>query len=58
MTDITMLGLVCLGLGAYCLHLQWKVKFLFKGMQAVLEGIHDDLVIVEKKNGVYYPKLK
>lgn len=28
MTDITLLGVIAAGLGAYCLYLQWRINLL------------------------------
>jgi hypothetical protein len=58
MTDVTMLGIIAAGLGLYCLHLQWKVRFIMRATQAVLGGVHDGIVKIEERDGVYYPTMK
>ena len=55
MSDIVLLGVICIGLGAYCLHLQWKYKHLLYMMQVLLEGLKNGDVEIIERNGVFFP---
>ena len=55
MSDIVLLGAICIGLGAYCLHLQWKYRHLLRMMQLLLEGLKNDDVEIIERNGVFFP---
>lgn len=53
--DIVLLGVICVGLGGYCLHLQWKYKHLLLMTQLVLEGLRNGDVEIIERNGVFFP---
>ena len=55
MNDVALLGVIATGLGAYCLHLQWKYKHLLTMTQLVLEGLKNGDVEIVERNGVFYP---
>ena len=55
MNDVVLLGAICIGLGAYCLHLQWKYRHLLRMMQLLLEGLRNGDVEIIERNGVYFP---
>ena len=55
MNDVALLGVIAAGLGAYCLHLQWKYKHLLTMTQLVLEGLKNGDVEIVERNGVFYP---
>ncbi len=58
MSDIVLLGIICLGLALYCLYLMAKLKFFMYATQMILRGIHDDIAIVVERDGKYYPEIK
>lgn len=55
MSDITLLGVIAAGLGAYCLHLQWKYRMMLQMMQVILAGIYEGEAEIEKRGELYYP---
>jgi hypothetical protein len=57
-TDIVLLGAICIGLGGYCLHLQWKYRYLLRMMQFLLEGLKNGDVEIIERNGVFLPIAK
>lgn len=59
MTDITLLGIICLGLAAYALYLRYTVHTALFVFHIVMQGIYDGKVRVTKKDdGRYVPELK
>ncbi len=55
MSDITLLGVICLGLAFYCLYMHWKFRTLMYMFQVVLGGIYEGAAKVEKRGKGYYP---
>jgi len=55
MTDIVLLGAICIGLGAYCLHLRWKFDRLMLMSQVVLEGLFKGDIEIVESNGTFLP---
>ena len=55
MNDVVLLGVIAAGLGAYCLHLQWKYKHLLMMTQLVLQGLKNGDVEIAERNGIYFP---
>lgn len=55
MTDVILLGAICVGLGGYCLHLQWKYKQMLIIMQLMLEGVMNGDVEIIERNGLFIP---
>jgi hypothetical protein len=55
MNDVALLGVIAAGLGAYCLHLQWKYKHLLFMMQLILEGLKKGDCEIVERNGVFFP---
>ena len=59
MSDITLLGIICLGLAAYALYLRYKVHTALFVFHLVMQGIYDGKVKVKKtSDGMYVPELK
>ncbi len=58
MSDITLLGVICLGLAFYCLYLKWKFRTLMIMFQVVIGGIYEGDAKIEKRGNVYYPVAK
>ncbi len=55
MSDITLLGVICLGLAFHCLYMHWKFRTLLIVFQVVLGGIYEGDAKVEKRGNVYSP---
>jgi len=54
MTDIILLGVICFGLGVYCLYLQTKVRFLKRLLLVSVQTMHhlaDGTMEVKKVDG-------
>jgi len=58
MNDVALLGVIATGLGAYCLHLQYKYKHLLMMTQILLEGLKNGDVEIIERNGVFLPIAK
>ena len=58
MNDVALLGVIAAGLGAYCLHLQYKYKHLLMMTQLLLEGLKNGDVEIIEHNGVFLPIAK
>jgi hypothetical protein len=58
MNDVALLGVIATGLGAYCLHLQYKYKHLLMMTQLLLEGLKNGDVEIIEHNGVFLPIAK
>jgi hypothetical protein len=58
MNDVALLGVIAAGLGAYCLHLQYKYKHLLLMTQLLLEGLKNGDVEIIERNGVFLPIAK
>ena len=58
MSDIVLLGAICIGLGCYCLHLQWKYKHLLVMTQLLLQGLKNDDVEIIERDGLFLPIAK